>query len=235
MDPLLRYSEGSYSTSDSGGRGDIFALAPRVYPVPGYLKEYEDLRTALRVAVDTCTLQQGVCWVLKRDRDRRKPACGQPSCGPCHKPAAAPGSLAEFEGEFNRTQETTASAWKPVAAVTEQGVSVIAKGCVLPFWQRIFFNTGADHFTRQPPSATYRAAVRAAMVLADKQRRTRVVCAECPRTKRVVPLVYVQPGGLVKAASDWDVGATQVERIDRFEFDQYRAASRGASLMPFNM
>jgi hypothetical protein len=237
---LLSYSDGSYSTSDEGGRGDVYALAPRIYPVPDYLQEYESLRKAMNVAIDTCALQYGVCWVVSRDRSRAAPACGQPSGKPCpsaQAPAAEAGTLAEFSREFRRTAVSNAarSVWKPVAAVTPNGVAAVAQGCVLPFWQRIFFNTGIDHFRSEAPSATYRAAVAAAMVLADRQRRTRVVCAECPRTKRVVPMVYVDPGGLVRNAADWQVGPTSVEQIDRLEFDQFRAASRGASLMPFNM
>ncbi len=36
MDQIEDYADGSYSTSDVGNRGDIFALVPRVYPVPHY-------------------------------------------------------------------------------------------------------------------------------------------------------------------------------------------------------
>jgi hypothetical protein len=119
--------------------------------------------------------------------------------------------------------------------VSANGIAAVAGGCVLPFWQRIFHNTEADHFTTDPPGVTYRAAVQAAMTLAARQRRTRVVCARCPSTGRVVPLVYVDPGGVVRAARSWDVGPTVVQRMDRFELEQALAAGRGASLMPFNM
>jgi hypothetical protein len=239
---VQRYSDGSYSTSDVGCRGDIFAVAPRMFPVPDYLRVYDDLRIAMREAVDACTLQQGACWVIRRDSVG--PSCGQPSCGPCHAKKAAPpppqdpaGGLAEFTREFRRTMVSNAarSVWKPVAVATPQGVAAVAQGCVLPFWQRIFFNTAADHFTTSPPSATYRAAVQAAMTLAAQQRKTRVVCAQCPKTGKVVQLVYVDPGGLVRAARSWDVGPTVVQRMDRLELEQAFAAGRGASLMPFNM
>lgn len=238
MDPLA-YSNGSYSTSDSGCRGDVFALAPRIYPVPDYLHTYEDLRTATRVAVDACALQNGApCWIVRK----QKPSCGQPACMECRGKdplptmPAAPNSLAEFSQEFRRTAVSNAarSVWQPVAAVTAQGIAPIAQGCVLPLWQRIFFNTGADHFTREKGGLTYQAAVAAAMYFAARQKKTRVVCAECPKTGRVIPMVYVDPGGVVRAAPAWDVGPTTVERMDRLEFDQYRAASRGASLMPHN-
>lgn len=229
---LIAYSNGSYSTSDTGCVGDTYAIAPRPFPAPGYLREFEDLRKALQEATDACVLQQGVCWVVKDSQVR--PRCGQNAEGGCPD-CWAPQAPSQGLGIFGRRVDRVVRRWRPVAAVTSEGVAAVApNGCVLPLWQRRFFNTGADHFTRQGPLLTYQAAVRAAEVVATREGRPRVVAAQT-RSGAVVPVVYVQPGGLVRAAREPRGYETQVDIMTPLEVRQYLMASRGGDLMPLGM
>ena len=52
-------------------------------------------------------------------------------------------------------------------------------------------------------------------------------------SSRVVPLVYVDPGGTVRAVSRPRGPNTVVEPLSNFEAQQYWAQSSGASLLPF--
>lgn len=217
---LVDYADGSYSTSDDGGRGDIFALTPRIYPVPEYLSEYYDLAKALRVATNTCALQHGVCWVVRRDKTlpRNGQRCGSGECN--------------WRGENSPGMSGLAGV--PVAVATESGLAVVQGGAVMPLWRRIYQNTGADHFIVQGPSQTYSAAVKAAMVIADRTKQQRLVYG-WGRDGKPVPMIYTHPGGLVRSATPRRDYETQVTRMDDFELRQAIAASSGASIMPFGM
>lgn len=236
MDQIERYAEGSYSTSDDGGRGDIYALVPKTYPVPQYLAEYFDLAKALRVVTSTCALQQGKCWVVRRSATlpRGGQRCGSGECD--WRSRNSPG-LAGLAGELEELRAGTLGGrlgGAPIALATSKGLAVVYGGTVLPLWQRIYQNSPADHFVVQGPSATYSAAVRAAMVLADRTRREQLVYA-WGKGGKPLPMVYVHPGGLVRSARAARGNETQVEKMDEFELRQAIAASSGASIMPFNM
>lgn len=226
----MDYAAGSYSTFDSGCRGDIFAVSPVAYPAPGWLQEYFDLATAMRIATQTCALQQGTCYVVKRSATlpRCGQRCGNGECG--NRGPFSPG-LAAYSGAVRREVE---SSWQPVAAATAQGPAVVAEGCVLPLWQRVFSNGPLEPMLVQGPSQTYQAAVRSAMWIANHERQTRLVNGWGEGGKPI-PLVYVQPGGLVRSAVRERAPATTVDRMDAFELAQALAASRGASIMPFGM
>lgn len=229
----MDYAAGSYSTFDSGCRGDIFAVSPRIYPAPGWLQEYFDIATAMREATKTCALEQGTCYVVKRSATL--PRCGQRrgrgECGPNGPYSPGFAGVAAFPDAVRREVE---AGWQPVAAATPEGPAIVAEGCVLPIWQRIFSNGPLEPLLVQGPSQTYQAAVRAAMWIADHEKQTRLVYGWGEKG-RPVPLVYVQPGGLVRSARRERQPATTVERMDRFELAQALAAGRGASLMPFGM
>jgi hypothetical protein len=235
-------SAGAYSTSDYGARGDLYAISPATYPVPGYLKYFEDWRKAVNEATDSCKLQQGVCWVLKRDSvlPRCGQRCGRGECENCG-PGVCSGGFGALAGHAGQggypdaVRREVESAWRPVAQVTSKGVATIKDGCTLPLWQRIFYVGGQNNeFTMAAPGMTYRAAVAAAMAMARDQRRSRIVFGA--RDGQTVPVVYVEPGGIVRAHQgtqrDYFVN---VSRMDELEMRQALAASHGASLMPFNM
>jgi hypothetical protein len=239
---LLAYSDGSYSTSDWGCSGDTIAISPRPFEVPGYLRMYTSWARALREATDACALQQGPCWVLKPSQTRQR--CGQPAYGSCPscidtRPSSAPVSL--LSGFSDAVRREAADGWVPVAVVTEEGVArVLSDGCVLPLWQRVFSVTPPDRLVRERAGLTYRAAVAAAQELARRTRTLRVVQADVPSRHsaardKVVPVVYVDPGGIVRAAPEACGFATQVDRMDPLEVREAFMLSRGGSLMPHGM
>lgn len=215
-------ARGSYSVSDAGCRGDTYALSPKPYPVPGYLHEYDTLRQALRVSVDDCALQWGQCYVLRNTGPRCGQRCSRGECG----------ELGAFPDSVRRSVQ---SSWSPVAQVSSQGVAVIQDGCVLPLWQRIFYvGDEQNRFVRAAPGLLYQAAVQAAMRIASVQGRPRVIFA-AKGDRNIVPMVYVHPGGVVRAARRDAGSETRVDTMSELEVKQYIAASSGASVMPFNM
>lgn len=232
VDEIEHYADGSYSTSDDGGRGDIFALVPRIYGVPEYLAEYYGLAKALRVATNTCALQQGKCWVIKRDSmyPRKGQRCGRGECGwrSRNSRGLAADLSALASGDF------AGLGGVPVALVTPKGLAMVEGDAVRPLWQRVYRNTDADYIGMQGPSQTYSAAVRAAMVMANQTHKQQLVY-RTGVTGKPEPVVYVQPGGLVRSAYTPGENATTVSLMDNFELRQHIAASAGASIMPFGM
>lgn len=234
VDQVVNYANGSYSTSDDGGRGDIFALVPRVYPVPDYLEEYYDLAKALRVATNTCALQQGKCWVVRRSQTlpRVGQRCGRGECG--WRSKNSPGLAAEL-ADLASGRLSVALGGVPVALATAKGLAVVQGGAVLPLWQRTFSFGPTDRLLMLGPSQTYSAAVRAAMVLAEQTRKQQLVYRMGVPGENPMPMVYVQPGGLVRSARPDPGPALTVSPMDDFELRQYIAASSGGSLMPQGM
>jgi hypothetical protein len=242
---LLAYSNGSYSTSDWGCEGDTIAISPRIFPEPGYMKVYTSWAKALQEATDTCALQMGPCWVLKSSQ--LGPRCGQRADGGCPT-CLGPGGLdglarrsigpaKPYQGVVRREAE----GWKPVAVVTSQGVGrVLPDGCVLPLWERRFRVVPPDRLVRQAPSLTYRAAVAAAQEISQRTGRYTVVNGRVPSRHSLaedkeIPVVYVDPGGIVRAVPEKRGWATQVDRMDPFEVREAFMLSRGGSLMPHGM
>lgn len=252
---LLAYSDGSYSTSDWGCRGDVIGIAPRISPVPDFLKEYTDWKAALVEADDTCALQNGVCWLLKaedqlprfgQEADRGCPGCRGP--GPIGFDGLDFGDMPElgkyprarrrsmgpnkpYQGVVRRSAERV---WRAAAVVTPQGLGVvIPDGSVLPLWSRIFRIQGDQRFARAPSSMTYKAAVAAAQVLS--QRLGRPLIVEAQHNGRVIPMTYVDPGGIVRSIPRKKGWETNVYSMDPLEVRQAFMASRGGSLMPHGM
>lgn len=245
---LIAYSNGTYSRSDVGCAGDTIQISPRPYPVPGYLTEYYSWAKALQEATRICELENGVCWMLRpRDIGVR---CGQRADGGCPTCVPAPGVVqrhAGMSGVGDGASSTVASGfpdevrrevqrrWDPVAAVTPQGIAkVLPDGCVLPLWDRIFYVSPPGGMVHEQDGLLYTAAVRAAQVIAAKSGKMRVVGARHPR-RGTVPVVYVDPGGIVRAITPPRGPETNAYSMDPLEVRQFFAASRGASLMPWGM
>ena len=243
---LIAYSNGSYSRSDVGCAGDTIGISPRPYPVPGYLKEYFSWAKALDEATRICELENGVCWMLKpRDIGVR---CGQRAGGGCPTCIPAPGVVQRHAGMSGLTPGSTVASgfpdevrrevqrrWDPVAAVTPQGVAkVLPDGCVLPLWDRIFYVSPPGGMIHEQDGLLYTAAVRAAQVIAAQSGKPRVVGGRTSKGT-TVPVVYVDPGGIVRAIPDQRGTETNVYSMDPLEVRQFFAASRGASLMPWGM
>lgn len=251
---LLDASNGSFSTSDWGCVGDNIAIAPRIYPVPGYLKEFSSWAAALQEATDPCTLQNGVCWILKAES--QLPRFGQESDGGCPG-CRGPGpigfdgvetSVTEL-GKYPRSRRRSMGParpfpgavmrqvqknWRPVGVATMQGLAkVTPEGAVLPLWQRIWRINAPERLAANAAGLDYRSAVRAAQVLSQRLGKPLVVGAN--RNGRVIPVTYVEPGGIVRTypgARGWE---TNVYSMTPLEVRQAFLASRGGSLMPHGM
>jgi len=238
---LLAYSNGSYSTSDAGCVGDTIGIAPRVYPMPSYVKEYFGWSRALQEETDTCVLQNGVCWILKPDQ--QAPRFGQESdggCPGCRGPgptgfAGVPTLQSRRVAQGVPTRSDTRG-WKPVAVVTPQGTALIKQGAVLPLWSRIWKVAPPERLVYAPAGMDYKSAVYGAQALSTRLGRPLVVGGE--RDGRTIPVMYVEPGGLVRgsngerpAVKGWE---TDAYAMSPFETAQAFAASRGGSIMPWN-
>lgn len=246
---LLNASNGSYSTSDWGCVGDTVAISPRVYPVPGYLREFNDWAQALREATDACTLQNGVCWILKAED--QQPRYGQESdggCPGCRGPGPigfdglelgkyprarrrSMGPARPFPGAVMRQVQRN---WRPVGVATLQGLSkVVPEGAVLPLWQRIWRINAPARLAANAAGLDYRSAVRAAQVISQRLGKPLVVGADHGGT--VIPVTYVEPGGLVRTYPRRRGFETNVYSMTPLEVRQAFLASRGGSLMPHGM
>jgi len=245
---LLAYSDGSYSTSDWGCVGDTIALSPRPFPVPGFLRMYTSWARALQEATDTCALQRGPCWVLKASQVGVR--CGQRAygdCPTCIDPGGASSSSLDGFGALTRdvgprttfpdaVRREAAASWQPVAVVTPNGVAkVLPDGCVLPLWDRKFDVTPPDRLVRERAGLTFRAAVAAAQEISQRTQQLRVVNGTVPSSGASVPVVYVQPGGIVRAVPAPRGWATNVYRMSPLEVREAFMLSRGGSLMPNGM
>lgn len=249
---LLAYSDGSYSTSDWGCAGDTIAISPRPFPVPGFLKMYTSWARALQEATDTCALQMGPCWVLKSSQTGVR--CGQRAYGecPCIKPGEAARPAAGLDGYMSRmpgpsrewpgaVRRQVAANWTPAAVVTPKGVAkVLPDGCVLPLWERRFIVTPPDRLVRERAGLTYRAAVAAAQEISQRTKELRVVNGEVASrhplaNDKVIPVTYVDPGGIVRAAPVARGNEVTVTRMDPLEIREAFMLSRGGSLMPHGM
>ncbi len=215
---LLDYSNGSYSTSDVGCRGDVIAIAPRIYPVPDFVREFTDWQQALVEATDTCALQNGVCWVLKPNQ--LAPRYGQPAYGSC--PSC-------------RTPSSSLAGVTPLAVASPDGVTLLptGDGAVPAIWQRNPVRGPPERLVMAPSSMLYRGAVRAAQLISQRLGRPQVINAV--RNGRVIPMTYVDPGGLVRTTPAARGYETNVYAMDPFEVRQAYAASRGASILPWGM
>lgn len=237
---LLSYSDGSYSTSDTGCVGDTIGIAPRVYPTPDYVKEFVSWGRALQEETDACVLQNGVCWILRPDQ--QSPRFGQESdggCPGCRGPG--PTGFGDFTLQQRRVAQgapmrTNTRGWKPVAVVTPQGTAMIKQGAVLPLWSRIWKVAAPERLVMAPAGLDYRSAVRGAQYLSTHTGKPLMVGAE--RNGRTIPMMYVQPGGLVRGSNGeqplvkgWE---TDSYAMSPFEVRQAYAASRGGSIMPWN-
>lgn len=252
---LIAYADGSYSVSDVGWYGaDQILVSPRPYPVPGFLRLYTNLLEALQETDNTCALQMGPCWFLRPSQVPPRCPGGQP-CASMGVPRAADttGALMGLERAFFRDarQRFVGSPtqfpdsvrravqqifWEPVAQVTSGGdVSFVKDGCVLPIQRKIWYTNQADgRWTRGWP-LTYTAAVAASQKIAADSGKTQVVGATSSEDGKIVPVVYVYPGGIVKRCPKERSSEVQVDKMTRFEAQQAFAASRGASLMPWSM
>lgn len=201
------YIDGTYTLFDANASGQVYALVKRLYPAPAFLKEFVSLRKALQEAQSICALEQGPCWVIRRDAI--PPVRGQ-RCG---------------RGECDFT---------PVAVVTKEGVGkVLPDGAVLPFWQRIFRVAPLTNTLARTPTMLYTSAVRAAMKIARDEGKPRIVTGWVKNG--FVPLVYVDPGGTVRKYPPERGPEYVVQKMDRYEIQQAFAASRGGSILPFGI
>lgn len=251
---LLAYSNGSYSTSDTGCVGDTIGIAPRIYPVPDFVTEFTSWQKALVEEVDACVLQNGVCWILKpSDQSPRYGQEADGGCPGCRGPGPIGfdgvdglfGDLGKYPRRRMRSmgparpyqgavRRNAARAWTPVAVATPQGMAAITPdGSVLPLWQRIYHVVAPDRLVHEEPGMLYESAVRAAMNISQRLGKPRVISSE--RDGRVVPLLYVEPGGVVRTfprRRGWETNAYSMTPL---EVRQAFVASRGGSLMPHGM
>jgi hypothetical protein len=222
---LIDASDGSYSTSDWGCVGDTIGIAPRIYPAPRYLKEYLDWQQALVEASDTCALQNGVCWVVKPSQQAMR--YGQENnggCPGCQGPG--PTGMSGLRGLGDAS---------PIAVVSPNGTTLLpTPGFPVPtIWQRNPRIEPPNRIVMAPAGRLYRGAVYAAQYISRKLGKPQVINAV--RNGRIIPITYVEPGGVVRTtplARGWE---TTARYMDPFEVQQAYAASRGASLLPWGM
>jgi len=194
-------ADAQFSTSDYGAVGDQrpYQIVQPAYPAPRFLARYSNLSNALRECGTLCQLTGQPFRLVKWG--------GRLPCYPCRSRKTAnslpsvrihsPGALAGYPNSA------------PVADFTPGGTTVYdrngqphvigAPGFVVS--RTPFPATSVS--TKGPLPQRYAEAVRTAQLLSAATGRTTYICsslgANCdPKNKQQIPVVYVEPGGLVK-------------------------------------
>jgi hypothetical protein len=195
-------AQAQFSTSDYGSVGDQrpYQIVFPSYPAPKFLSRYAYLNDALRECGTLCQLKGQPFRLIKWGA--RVP------CYPCRGRKSSnelPGFKIRSPGALEGFPNCT-----PIADFSPHGSTLVYGPDGQPKL------VGGPNFviTRTPNPAAefvnykaqipkrYLEAVKSAQYLADATGKNTYLCsslgADCGKDKKLVPIVYVQPGGLVK-------------------------------------
>lgn len=240
----------AFSIDDYGSEGDQrpYQIIRPSYPAPEFMRKFMYLDQALRECRTLCE-DQGVPFRLVK-WGRRIPCAG------CNRVSRNPGgrlpSFTVHAGGLNGLGcSCTPKSGKALAGFPDAEVLADMK----PNGQTIVYGPGGtpklvgapnyvistDPFgseidpNKQLPMR-YLEAVKSAQYLASRTGQRVYICTSpnCKTRNGAIPLVYVQPGGLVRA-NQVDPGMeTVITPVSPEHFKELLAESRGASYLPQN-
>jgi hypothetical protein len=230
------FSIDDYGGSEEGGgpaRGPFQIVEP-TYPAPKFLKLYRYLDQALRECQTLCTLRGRPYRVVRWGREGSGARGGIPckTCGP-----TAGGA------RFTRIPcaGCAAETAKPLAEMRPNGQKLV------------FDNAGRAHLVGKPdyvvsrnpfprtynprqPVKNYMDAVMTGQALASRIGERVFICsgfgADC-KQEIGVPVVYVDPGGLVRRYQDNPTGTVETNPVSEAYFQELVAEGRGRSYLPW--
>jgi hypothetical protein len=237
--------QADFSIDDYGREGDQrpYQIVYPAYDAPKFLQRYVDLGKALRMCKTLCTLKGRPYRVVRWERPGSGARPGGVPCAPC---AGRPQSM--FPRRVRSAGKNgcvglagfEAAGMKPVAEFHPNGQMLVFDKCgKAQVVGRPNYIVSRNPFPRERhPRALpqqYLQAVKTAQLLADRRGVKTYVCSDfgtnCKKGKQWVPIVYVQPGGLVRRYDNRGTGTTGVTPISESYFRELVAESRGATFL----
>lgn len=234
--------QADFSIDDYGREGDQrpYQIVYPAYDAPKFLEQYVDLGKALRMCKTLCHLKGRPYRVVRWERTGSGARPGGVPCAPC---AGRP--MSRFPSRVNGTRTCglsglEAAGMKSIAEFHPDGRVLVFDKCgKAQVMGRPNYYVSANPFPRelrpQQLPQQYTEAVKTAQLLADRRGVRTYVCsgfgADCKKTKQLVPVVYVQPGGLVRRFDNKPTGTTGVTPINESYFRELVAESRGATFL----
>jgi hypothetical protein len=236
IDPLSDKAiaaQAGFSVSDYG-RADTgpYQVVMPTYPAPKFLRRYAELGPALRECGTLCQLKGKPFRVVRWGREGSGARGGIP-CAACYRQPQSmfprrvgPGYLRGFPdahpiAEFRPNGQTLVYNNAGKAQVVGKPNYVVS---AVPF----------PKYQKEVYPQRYLEAVATAQELARGSGKRTFVCSgfgSSPSTKRGVPVVYVDPGGLVRRYQDDPMGTVQINQVTPQYFQQLVAESRGRSYL----
>lgn len=232
--------QADFSIDDYGREGDQrpYQIIFPSYEAPKFLQRYVDLGKALRMCKTLCTLKGRPYRVVRWGRPGSGALPGGVPCAPCAgRPQSRFPRRVSGGGCLNGLE---ASGMTSIAEFHPNGQMLVFNKCgKAQVVGRPNYIVSRVPFPRERhPRALpqqYVEAVKTAQLLAERRGVKTYVCSgfgqDCKVGKQWVPIVYVQPGGLVRRYDDRSAGTTGVTPISESYFRELVAESRGATFL----
>jgi hypothetical protein len=234
-------AQADFSIEDYGRVGDQrpYQIVQPAYQAPRFLQRFSNLEEALQECETLCTLQGRPFRVVRWGREGSG-ARGGVRCQPCRVrgriprfPDPAPPGSGCLHGYPNAL---------PLAEFQPGGRRIVFDKCGDPtIVGEPNFVVSRTPFPRvydpKPLPQRYLEAVKSAQILSSRTGRRTYICssfgASCDKrnTKRWIPVVYVDPGGLRQRYDTIPTGTVNVKPITQSHFRELVAQSKGATLL----
>jgi hypothetical protein len=226
-------AKAGFSVSDYGkNNSGPYQVVMPAYPAPKWLRRFAALGPALRECSTLCKLKGKPFRVVRWGREGSGARGGIP-CAACRvQPRSrfprpvGPGYLRGYPDAH------------PIAEYKPNGQTLVydnsGKAQVIGKPNYVVSHEPFPKYRPEVYPKRYLEAVATAQQLARGSGRRTFVCSgfgSNPSTKRGVPVVYVDPGGLVKRYPDEETGTTVVNQVSPAYFQQLVAESRGRSYL----
>lgn len=229
------FSIDDYGRAESGNNRPYQVIMP-AYPAPQFLGRFEYLDAALRECKTLCQLQGKPFRVVRWERTGSGARGGVPckTCPPPKPVARFPGHVKS--GCLHGYPDAT-----PIAELHPSGQNIVFDKCGRGrLVGRPDYVVSHTPFPREyrpgPLKQRYLEAVKTGQLIARRTGRRAYICsgfgAKCKgRGPHWVPVVYVDPGGLVKRYPDTPQGTTIVNPVSPGYLRELIAESRGATFL----
>lgn len=239
---IAQYSD--FSIDDYGRQGtqSPYQIVQPAYPAPEWLGRFENLKLALRECSTLCQLKGKPYRVVRWERTGSGNRGGVP-CKVCKggKPTSRFPRRVPLKGGsgcLDGFEDAT-----PIAEFHPNGQRIVfnkcGEGSVVGRPNYIVSHTPVPrHYQTPPLPQRYIEAIKTGQLFARRHGRRAYICVggfgqKCDKrsARDWVPVVYVEPGGLVKRYDKIPTGTTTVSGVSPSYFRELVAESRGATFL----
>lgn len=233
-------AQADFSIDDYGRLGTErpYQIVYPAYKAPKFLQRFADLGQALRMCSTLCQLKGKPFRVVRWERSGSGALPGGVPCRVCRKyrPVARfPDQVRQGSGCLEGFPDA-----RPIAEFHPDGQRMVFDNCGnAKIVGRPNYIVSANPFPREydprPLPQRYLEAVKTGQILANRRGKRVFLCSDfgmpCKHDKQLVPVVYVDPGGLVPRYDTTPEGTTGVTPVSPAYFKELVAESRGASFL----